>query len=195
MVGAVGQGGGASALSKVRAATRGTTRTDNEFDDAFQALFLAAFRLAARMTGDRAAAEDIAAEALVRAFAQWAKVRELPHRDAWVMRVASNLALDSIRRRAPARRAVERLAPASGAAAESSDETALRLALADALRQLPSRQRDAVVLRYLVGMDDASVAEALGMAGSTVRTHVQRGLAALRRRLATDLEDLGFVAD
>jgi RNA polymerase sigma factor (sigma-70 family) len=48
---------------------------------------------------------------------------------------------------------------------------------------LPTRQRAALVLRYYEGLDDAAIAEILGCSAVTVRTHVMRGLAALRTTL------------
>lgn len=64
------------------------------------------------------------------------------------------------------------------------DLTASRLALVDALRALPRRQRDVVVLRHLSGLSEQEVAAALKIAQGTVKTHLRRGMAALRGRLA-----------
>jgi len=49
-------------------------------------------RIAYRITGSRMEAEDVAAEALARAYASWARIVRLDYRDAWVMRVAANVA-------------------------------------------------------------------------------------------------------
>ena len=147
---------------------------DEAFDAAFLVLFPRAFRLSYRLLGDRAAAEDAAAEALARAFADWKRVRELPYRDAWVLRVTSNIALDVLR---------ERRLPVVSASAVSEDEDthALRVALWAALRALPRRQREIVVLRYVAGLTENEVAALLGLSLGTVKTHVTRGRAALRR--------------
>lgn len=148
---------------------------DEGFVAAFDELYPPAVRLAARILGDQPSAEDVAAEALSRAYARWSKVANLPYRDAWVLRVAGNLAIDAVRRRRP------RHAPPL--AAQFEDASALRLALAAALAQLPSRQREAVVLRYLGGYSEAEVSAALGISPNSVKTHLQRGLTALRFRL------------
>jgi RNA polymerase sigma factor (sigma-70 family) len=63
------------------------------------------------------------------------------------------------------------------------------LALVAALHKLPRRQRDAVVLRYVTGLSEAETATSLGVSVNTVRTHVNRGLAALRRRLGDDFNE------
>lgn len=156
-----------------------------EFDAEFPELFLAAFRLANRMLGDRAAAEDVAADALTIALVRWRRVGGLPYRTAWVLRVTGNLALKVARRR-DRREVRETVIEDPGFEHDST----LRLALVAALAALPRRQRDAVVLRYLAGRNEREVAEALGVSPGTVKTHTHRGLAALRRSLGSDLEEV-----
>jgi RNA polymerase sigma factor (sigma-70 family) len=55
-----------------------------------------------------------------------------------------------------------------------------RIMLVNAVRALSSRQRQAVVLRYVVGLSEADTAQTMGLSPGMVKTHVQRGLAALR---------------
>jgi RNA polymerase sigma-70 factor (ECF subfamily) len=153
----------------------GTLDADDAFAAAFDHLYPAAVRLAMRIVGDQSAAEDVAAEALTRAYANWPKVARLPYRDAWVLRVTGNLAIDTVRRRRP------ELVPS--AASRFEDATVLRLALASALSRLPRRQREAIVLRYLAAYTEEEVSAALGISSNSVKTHVQRGLKALRSRL------------
>jgi RNA polymerase sigma-70 factor (sigma-E family) len=161
------------------------TGTEQSFEEAFDELFPRAFRLARRLLGDVAAAEDVAAEALARAYARWSRVGSLPWRDGWVLRVASNLAIDVLRRQSAAPE------PPLPVFARAEDEVvALRLALAAALPHLPKRQRQAVTLRYLAGLTDVEVAEALGISAGSVKTHVHRGLAALRGRLGPGFEEV-----
>ena len=89
-------------VNQTAAAGRVTgVREDGSFEAAFDELFPRAVRLANRLLGDRAAAEDVAAEALARAYARWPKVGGLPYRDGWVLKVATNLAIDRLRRRPP----------------------------------------------------------------------------------------------
>ena len=142
--------------------------------------------VALRILGSMAEAEDAAAEAFTRALVDWRKVAALPHRDAWVMRVTANVAIDAARRRRPL--------PVSAAADGQEAELAtLRVALVAALVQLPARQRQAVVLRHLVGLPEADVAAAMGLSGNTVKKHLQRGLAKLRAIVPReDGADLAF---
>ena len=152
------------------------------FEGAFDELFPRAFRLAWGILGDAAAAEDVAAEALARAYARWPRVRDLPWRDGWVLRVVANLAIDGVRR---VRRTFVLPAPVP---MEEDEAVALRLALSAALRALPPRQRQAVALHYLGGLTDAEVADALGISTGSVKTHISRGVAALRARLGPGIE-------
>lgn len=159
---------------------------DQDFDEAFMDLYPRARALAFHILADMPAAEDIAAEALTRAYARWRHVSGLDYRDAWVLRVTSNLAIDAGRRR------WTRWIP--GMVPNHDDNVSLRIDLLDALRRLPARQRQAVALRYLADLDVVSVAAALHISKGSVKTHVHRGLAALRTHLDIDLSEVDRVA-
>jgi RNA polymerase sigma-70 factor (sigma-E family) len=150
---------------------------DDGFDEAFDALFSSARQIAVRLVGNGPEADDVAAEALARAYSRWSKIRELDYRDAWVMRVAANVALDVLRR---SRRPLP--APVVDTV-DPAESTVTRLALAEALRRLPRRQRDVVVLRYLADLSEADVAESLGVSAGSVKQHAHRAVDALRRAL------------
>jgi RNA polymerase sigma factor (sigma-70 family) len=141
------------------------------FDSAFVRLFVLAARTARRLLRDEARAEDVAAETLARAFARWSHVE--PFAEQWVTRVAVNLALDGLRREA--RR--KEVPPAD----VSPEDPTSRLAVEAALARLPRRQREAVVLRYALDLDEATAADVLGISVPTLHTHVKRALARLRR--------------
>jgi RNA polymerase sigma factor (sigma-70 family) len=94
-----------------------------------------------------------------------------------VVTVATNLAIDRLRRRS---RSTE-----TGAEPVALVETHLseRIDLARALRRLSLRQREVVVLRYLADWPELEVADALGCTPGTVKSHASRGLAQLRHHL------------
>jgi RNA polymerase sigma-70 factor (sigma-E family) len=150
-------------------------RVPRSFELAFGDLYRLAYRVAFRILGDRAEAEDIAQEALARATLRWAKLHDRP--EGWVSRVASNLAIDRYRRR---RREPVLL---SGPVGVVDDRAVERGDLVTALRRLPRRQREVVVLRYVADLSEADVAAALGCSVGSVKTHASRGLGALRRLL------------
>ena len=155
---------------------------DESFEAAYRELFPRAASLAYRLLGERAAAEDVAAEALARTYARWRTVSRLSYREAWVMRVAANVAIDAARRRRP---------PVALQDALDVEEAAtVRLALVVALQSLPRRQREAVALRYLSDLREEDVATALGISASTANTHLRRGLDTLRRRLSDGFSEM-----
>ena len=151
-----------------------TTSDAYEFTTAYSDLRTAAYRAAYRLLGDRAAAEDVSAEALTRAYVRWDSVAG--HALPWVIRVASNLALDLGRRRA--REAVRRQ-PIDAAAQGTHMEA--RLDLQQAIASLPRRQREVVVLRFLGDLSEQATADALGIDAGTVKSHTSRGLSRLRQ--------------
>lgn len=157
-------------------------RAATQFEEAFDDLFVRAFRVARRILGDPATAEDVAAEAMARAYAHWRKIGDQPWREGWVVRVATNLALDIARSR-------NRMSDAEiDETAREDDDVAVRLALVEAMAQLPKRQREVVAMRHLAGMSEAETAAALRVSAGSVKTHLHRGLAALRSGLGSDVE-------
>jgi RNA polymerase sigma factor (sigma-70 family) len=167
----------------------GMTESGEEtFEAAFADLLVPAFRVALRILGDSSDAEEVAAEAMARALRCWDRVGTMPHRTAWVVRVASNIAVDRTRRGAPpvaAPRHVPDLAEAA----------TLRLALAAALRGLPRRQREVVALRYLADLPEADVAHSMGISLNSVKKHTSRAVATLRTRLGVEWQEASVVLE
>ncbi len=146
------------------------------FDLAFDGLYRLAYRVAFRILGDRGDAEDVAQEALARASTRWPRLADRP--EGWVSRVASNLAIDRYRRRR------RRPPPMTGPLGLVDPLLGERADLVAALRRLPRRQREAVVLRYLADLSEAQVALEMGCSVGAVKSHGSRGLASLRRQLS-----------
>jgi RNA polymerase sigma-70 factor (ECF subfamily) len=133
--------------------------------------------------------DDLAAEALARAYARWGQLGATDYRRAWVFRVVTNLALSahsSGRRHALSFR---RWAPATEIATRPEDENIVnREMLRSAMRKLPARQREAVTLHYLADLPVADVARTMGIGSESAKTHVERGIASLRSSLGTSAE-------
>ena len=126
------------------------------------------------LTGDMAEAQDIAQEAFARAWQRWPTVRDCDSPEAWVRRVATNLAASRWRRirvaRAAAGRTAEQHTP------EVSTDT---VALVSGLRTLPERQRTALVLHYMCDMTIDQIAAELGCPAGSVKSWLSRGRTAL----------------
>jgi RNA polymerase sigma factor (sigma-70 family) len=162
---------------------RATTGEPPRFEDRFAPLAALAYKVAYRLTGDRAESEDMAQEALARAYLRWRKVA--PYDEAWVARVATNLAIGRWRRHG---RVEVRADGDIGRSAGALDPLA-RIEVVRVLRALPRRQREAVALRYLADLPEADVAAHLGCSVGAVKQHTHRGLAALRRAAARPAHD------
>jgi len=138
--------------------------------------------------GDRGAAEDVAQEALARAWNRWDRL-DAPQ--AWVFHVAFNLARKRARRAQTEQVALER---SSTMADESETDPAERLpsddidAVRRAVLGLPVRQRQAVVLRHFLDLPTAEVARIMGCAEGTVRATLHQATASLRRSVPVSLE-------
>jgi RNA polymerase sigma-70 factor (sigma-E family) len=142
-------------------------------------------RFAAVLTGDRADAEDLAQEVLIRAYSRWDRIGGLGRPDLYVRKMVLNEYLSWHRRPArPIPVGAGTLEPASAAPdhAQQYDE---REALLGELGKLPRKQRAVLVLRYYEDRGDAEIAELLGCSQGTVRSHASRALAALRVDMST----------
>ncbi len=146
----------------------------SSFEDFFRATFPRAVRAAYRVTGDRGLAEDAAIEAMSRAHFHWRRVGPLPWRDGWVLKTTFREALRLARRQPVVEPPDEAL--------DLEDVVVLRSALVGALNRLPKRQREAIGLRYLADFSDAEVATAMAISLASAKTHLHRGLTALRLR-------------
>jgi RNA polymerase sigma-70 factor (ECF subfamily) len=138
------------------------------------------------VTGDLHEAEDIVQEAYARASTRWARLRDYDAPEAWVRRVAMNLATDRGRRLQRQARALLRAGPPPAVPPASVEA----MALADALRTLPVHQRQAIVLHHLVDLPLDEVAAILGTRTGTVKSWLARGRRTLAARLGEPEEVL-----
>ncbi|MCE5975180.1 RNA polymerase sigma factor [Sinirhodobacter sp. WL0062] len=156
-----------------------------------------AFRVALRMLGDRAEAEDLAQEAMLRL---WKIAPEWRQGEAkvstWLYRVVTNLATDRLRRRrgvgldeAP------EVADGAASALDRMIDEDRAAALQLALDQLPARQRQAVILRHLEGLSNPEIAAAMEIGVEAVESLTARGKRALAALLEGRREELGYGHD
>jgi RNA polymerase sigma-70 factor (sigma-E family) len=134
-------------------------------------------KLAIVLCGSRAPAEDVLQEVLLRAHQQWDRIGTVASPYGYVRTMLVNEHLAWRRRTA---RQVLTADPDPGSRPDHADGIAQRDDLRRRIEGLPDRQRAAVVLRYYADLDDDEIAATLGCSAVTVRSHVSRGLAALR---------------
>ncbi len=153
---------------------------DDGFEAFFDATWSRALRMVSRMGLSRQDAEDVALDAMAVVYDRWARVRGLPYREGWMLKVASNKALRQLKK--TNRRHPSLPDPVS----PSDDEITTRISVRDGIAQLPRRQREVIALRYLADMSEEQVAEALGLNAGSVKQHASRG----RERLRGAFHDL-----
>ena len=140
-------------------------------------------RLAVVMLGDRPAAEDVVQDAFTGLYRRWAKLADPGKALPYLRSATINGCRNELRRRVRARRRppepVTDTASAEFAALVGEEH---REVLA-ALRRLPSRQREALVLRFYLDLTEPEIATAMGISPGTVKSTTARGLAALGRLL------------
>jgi RNA polymerase sigma-70 factor (sigma-E family) len=156
---------------------------DREFDDFVRARSTGLLRVAYLLTGDRHAAEDLVQDVLEGMYVRWRRIRGAP--DAYARRALVNRAVNRWRRRG--RRPEAALGDFEVGLPDHSDGVAIREAVVGALKQLPPRQRAAVVLRYLDDLPVVEVAAALDCSVGTVKSNAARGLERLRAVLGPAL--------
>lgn len=154
------------------------------YDETSQPLF----NLLAFQTGDRDTAMDLLQETYVTALRKLDRYRGQGPLGAWLRRIALHKALDW--RRSLASRA--RQALQLGAEAEQEAPRAANLhfdgeraAFSEALARLSGKQRAALLLREIEGLDFAEIAEALGCREATARVHLHRAKESMKRLLAS----------
>jgi RNA polymerase sigma-70 factor (ECF subfamily) len=179
------------------AALLAAARTDA---DAFRALYdRHAARVHAgllRQTRDPDAAHDLTAETFAQAWLVRTRFRDESGGSAlpWLLGIARNVLLTSVRRRALEQRACERLGlrerlDGAGATSAAEPTEAWLDGLDDLIADLPPAQREAVRLRFAEDRDYAGVAAALGTTEQTARVRVHRALRTLRARMTTPSEE------
>jgi RNA polymerase sigma-70 factor, ECF subfamily len=157
----------------------------------FEELYTSTFgRLVGQLflvTGDLHEAEEVVQEAFTRAAGRWQRLRDYDQPELWVRRVAINLATDG-RRRVRRRLAVLAQLDTEAAAGVVPPVSVDGLAVAAALATLPRRQRQVVVLHYLLDVPVREVARQLSMPVGTVKSRLARARSALAVQLDTETE-------
>ncbi|MEP2534151.1 RNA polymerase sigma factor [Shimia sp.] len=155
------------------------------------------FSHAFRMLGDRAEAEDVSQEALIRL---WKIAPEWRQGEAkvttWLYRVVANLCTDRLRKtRGVGLDSIAEPADDAKGPLETMQEKARLDALQAALATLPERQRQAVVLRHIEGLGNPEIAEVLEISVEAVESLTARGKRMLAKALAGQKEALGYSDD
>jgi len=148
----------------------------SSFTDLYAASFARLVGQVTVITADRSAAEEAVQEAFGRLWSRWDSVRHYDRPEAWVRRVAINIAVSRWRR-------IRRLVPLGQEARAAHDDVETNPDVQRALRSLPVRQRQALLLHHVVGLPVADVAREMEVPEGTVKSWLARGRQSLQRML------------
>lgn len=151
----------------------------SDFDDFVNTHGPSLLRFAYLLTGDAHQAEDIVQEALARAHLHWRQIDNYEVPQGYVRKVVLRQYLSWRRRRSSSEIAVAAV-PDRADGQDVADRIADRQHLSVLIAGLPKMQRAVIVLRYFEDRGDEDIAQLLGCAPATVRSHAARGLNRLR---------------
>lgn len=168
----------------VATGTTGAVAVAWDADQAVTALYGAHFRslvrLSALLVRDVATAEEVVQDAFVAMHGAWRRLRDPEKALSYLRQAVVNRSRSVLRHRA----VVEKYAPKGLPDAPSAENGAIieleRSAVVRALAGLPTRQREALVLRYYGDLSEAEIASSMGISRGAVKSHTARGIAALR---------------
>jgi RNA polymerase sigma-70 factor (sigma-E family) len=158
----------------------------------YQAHALRLVRLAHIMLGDRGGAEDVVQEAFCGLYRRWGQLSDSGNAQRYLHSSVLNGCRSALRRKITRRTTPSAQPPLDGAqipvaspeaAALSSEE---RRQVMAAVRRLPPRQREALVLRFYLDLPEEEIAATMGIGQSTVRSATHRALVSLARMLGED---------
>jgi RNA polymerase sigma-70 factor (sigma-E family) len=153
-------------------------------DQAVTALYSANYRSLVRLSvllvRDIGTAEEVVQDAFVAMHSAWRRLRDPEKALSYLRQSVVNRSRSVLRHRA----VVEKYAPKGLPDAPSAENGAIteleRTEVIKALGELPTRQREALVLRYYADLSEAEIASTMGISRGAVKSHTARGMAALR---------------
>lgn len=165
----------------IAAAKRGDRTAQSELIERHQRKV---FRVAYQVTGNQHDAEDIAQEALVKALSGLADFRGEAKFSTWLYRITYTTALSFVQRRRHAADIDDLEIAAAGATDESALQGELGAAIRMAMGELSPRQRECLRLKHFEDMKISEIAAVTGIETGSVKQHLFRAAATLRRKLA-----------
>jgi RNA polymerase sigma-70 factor (sigma-E family) len=143
-------------------------------------------RLSALLLRDIGAAEEVVQDAFIEMHKGWARLRDTEKALSYLRQAVVNRSRSVLRHRVVVDRNAPKPAPDMPSAEHGAFALLERSAVIAALRQLPERQREAVVLRFYADMSEAQIADAMGISRGAVKSHTSRAMTALRSVLEPD---------
>ena len=166
-------------------------RDSTAFAELVSRYYKPVYRMVWRMMNGNAETEDVAQEAFVKLWQNPAQIREAGALKGWLMRVASNLAIDRLRRKPHTDLdAISEVADERQVTGKALDEKAATGRVDRAIASLPERQKLAVTLVYFDGMSNITAAAVMEVSVEAIESLLTRGRRALKENLAEDWRGL-----
>lgn len=180
----------------------GRRNSRDSFERQMEAAFPSIFGTALRLTRSREEAEDLAQEAIVRAYEAWERF-DGENFKAWILRIVTNLYINRYRKRQRGPlvasieddNVMEPVADEAGIPDRALFDALLPAEVEDALAKLPEEFRLTVILSDVEGMSYQEVADVTDAPIGTVRSRLARGRAMLRRLLLSYAREEGYVKE
>jgi RNA polymerase sigma-70 factor (sigma-E family) len=179
-----GQGGD----SPVTGASAGPTEwsADVAVIELYSAHYRSLVRLAAVLVRDTPTAEEVVQDAFIAMHDGWQRLKDTEKALAYLRQAVVNRSRSVLRHRLVVERNLQKPPPDMPSAEHGALTLLERSAVIAALRDLPDRQREAIVLRYYADLSEAEIAAAMKISRGAVKSHTARGMAALRAALEQD---------
>ena len=143
-------------------------------------------RLAAMLVRDTPTAEEVVQDAFIAMHDAWDRLRDTDKALAYMRQAVVNRSRSVLRHRLVVEKNLQKPPPDMPSAEAGALTLLERSAVVAALRDLPERQREAIVLRYYADLSEAEIAAAMHISRGAVKSHTSRGMAALRAALEED---------
>jgi RNA polymerase sigma-70 factor (sigma-E family) len=142
--------------------------------------YRALVRLAALLVRDVPTAEEVVQDSFMAMHGGWQRLRDAENALAYLRQAVVNRSRSVLRHRTVVDKNLQKAPPDMPSAEHGALAQLERSAVVDALRKLPERQREAIVLRYYADFSEAEIAAAMKISRGAVKSHTARGMAALR---------------
>jgi RNA polymerase sigma-70 factor (sigma-E family) len=149
--------------------------------------YRALVRLAAMLVRDMPTAEEVVQDAFVAMHDGWHRLKDTEKALAYLRQAVVNKSRSVLRHRMVVEKNLQDAPPDMPSAEHGAFVLLERSAVIAALRDLPGRQREAIVLRYYADLSEAEIAAAMRISRGAVKSHTARGIAALRAALEQEL--------
>jgi RNA polymerase sigma-70 factor (sigma-E family) len=137
-------------------------------------------RLAVLLVRDVATAEEVVQDSFIAMHAAWRRLRDTEKALSYLRQSVVNRSRSVLRHRVVVDKNAPKPAPDMPSAEQGAISLLERSAVISALRTLPPRQREALVLKFYADLSEAQIATTMGISRGAVKSHTARGVAALR---------------